>query len=132
MNKRQQDILASAQRNGKVLVDELALALNLTPQTIWKDLNALCRNGCLRRIHGSATLATAIDNVRYVERRILAREAKIAIGREVAARGPDRASLFINIGTTPEVVAPGTLRPQRPADHHQQPEHCGDPVDLPQ
>jgi DeoR family glycerol-3-phosphate regulon repressor len=107
MHKRQQDILALAHVAGRVTVDELATKLELTPQTIRKDLNQLCEEGYLRRTRGGASVASAVDNVRYRERRLLAREAKIAIGKAVAARIPDGASLFINIGTTTEEVARG-------------------------
>lgn len=104
-NSRHRDILTQAQRTGRVTVDELASALGLTPQTIRKDLNQLCAEGYLNRVHGGAILATAVDNVRYVERRLLARAAKRAIGAAVAERIPERASLFINVGTTTEEVA---------------------------
>lgn len=104
-NSRHRDILAQAQSVGRVTVDELAASLGLTPQTIRKDLNQLCAEGYLSRVHGGAVLATAVDNVRYVERRQLARGAKQAIGQAVAGRIPERASLFINVGTTTEEVA---------------------------
>lgn len=105
MHKRQQDILAIAQRTGHVTVGDLAAALTLTPQTIRKDLNKLCEEGHLRRVRGGASVPGAVDNVRYTERRLMAREAKIAIGQAVASRVPENASLFINIGTTTEEVA---------------------------
>lgn len=105
MHERQREILVIAQRAGKVSVEDLAASLDLTPQTIRKDLNQLCEEGYLRRTRGGATVASAVDNVRYLERRIMASDAKIAIGKAVAARVPDGASLFINIGTTTEEVA---------------------------
>lgn len=105
-NSRHRDILALAKNVGRVTVDQLASSLGLTPQTIRKDLNQLCAEGYLSRVHGGAVLATAVDNnVRYVERRQLARGAKQAIGQAVAERIPERASLFINVGTTTEEVA---------------------------
>ena len=103
--QRHRAILAEARRVGRVTVEELAAALGRTPQTIRKDLNQLCDDGHLNRTHGGAELPTALDNVRYAERRRIARDEKEAIGRAVAAMIPDRASIFINVGTTTEEVA---------------------------
>lgn len=103
--QRHRAILAEARRAGRVTVEELAATLGRTPQTIRKDLNQLCDDGHLNRTHGGAELPTALDNVRYAERRSIAHEEKEAIGRAVAAMIPDRASIFINVGTTTEEVA---------------------------
>ena len=89
--------MVEAERTDRVTVDELAASLSLTPQTIRKNLNQLCNEGHLNRVHGGAVLATTVDNVRYIERRRLAGAAKSAIGKAVAERVPERASLFINV-----------------------------------
>lgn len=105
LTQRHKLILTEAQRSGRVTVEDLVTALRLTPQTIRRDLNHLCDNGHLIRTHGGAQLPGGLDNVRYVERRQIAREEKVAIGRAAAAIVPDRASIFINVGTTTEEVA---------------------------
>lgn len=103
--QRHRAILAEARRAGRVTVEELAATLGRTPQTIRRDLNQLCDDGYLNRTHGGAELPTALDNVHYAERRRIAHEEKEAIGRAIAAMIPDRASIFINVGTTTEEVA---------------------------
>ena len=102
---RQKEILASVRRSGRVAVEELAEMLSVTPQTIRRDLNHLCDEGHLTRVHGGAVLQSGVANTAYEARKSIAREAKRAIGRHCAEKIPDGASLFINIGTTTEAVA---------------------------
>lgn len=105
ITERQSAILARAKADGRVLVDALAEAFGVSPQTIRKDLNALCDARHLVRVHGGAALASGIENLEYEARRTLAADAKAAIGRAAAALIPDGASLIVNIGTTTEAVA---------------------------
>ncbi len=107
---RQNTILEIARQSGRVMVDELAQRFEVTPQTIRKDLNELCDKRMLTRIHGGAILSSGVENVGYDARRMIASEEKEAIGRAAAARIPDQASLFINIGTTTEAVARALLQ----------------------
>lgn len=107
---RQNTILEIARHSGRVMVDELAQRFEVTPQTIRKDLNELCDRRLLTRIHGGAILSSGVENVGYDARRMIASEEKEAIGRAAAARIPDQASLFINIGTTTEAVARALLQ----------------------
>ena len=68
ISERQNDILAAARIKGRVMVDDLALAFTVTPQTIRRDLNELCQRGLLTRVHGGAMPANSISNVGYEER----------------------------------------------------------------
>ncbi len=103
--KRQSEILRLARENGRVLVDELAEKFQVTAQTVRKDLNELCEQGLLQRIHGGAVISSSVANLRYEARRAIAQEEKRQIGQAAARLIPDGASLFINIGTTTEQVA---------------------------
>jgi len=107
---RQNTILEIARQSGRVLVEELADRFDVTPQTIRKDLNELCDKRLLTRIHGGAILSSGVENVGYEARRMIANEEKEAIALAAAARIPDHASLFINIGTTTEAVARALLQ----------------------
>jgi DeoR family transcriptional regulator, glycerol-3-phosphate regulon repressor len=102
---RQDDILALARLQGRVLVDDLAMRMEVTPQTIRKDLNDLCERGLMARVHGGAVVTSGVSNLAYEARRLVASAEKQAIGLATATRIPNRASLFINIGTTTEQVA---------------------------
>lgn len=104
-------IVELARSDGAVTVEALAAHFGLAPQTIRRDLNELCAAGSLVRVHGGAVPPEAVEalgnarNLAYDRRRLLAARAKRAIGRAAAALVPERASLFINIGTTTEAVA---------------------------
>jgi DeoR family glycerol-3-phosphate regulon repressor len=109
LSERQNEIVALAREGGRVLVDQLAARFQVSPQTIRKDLNDLCDQRLLTRIHGGALFPSGIENVEYEARRKIAAEEKEAIGRAAAALIPDNASLFINIGTTTEAVSKALL-----------------------
>lgn len=110
LSERQQQILEAAKRSGRVQVEELAQRYEVSVQTIRKDLNDLCDQRLLSRVHGGAVLSSGVENVGYDARRAIASVEKAAIGRAVADLIPDRASLFVNIGTTTEAVAQALLR----------------------
>lgn len=105
LSARQNEILMRAREAGKVEVDELAEDFVVSPQTIRKDLKELCDRHLLQRVHGGAVIVSGIENVGYDSRRMMAPEAKQAIGEKAASLIPDNCSLFINIGTTTEQVA---------------------------
>lgn len=106
---RHEEILHLAKEGGRVTVEDLAARFNVTPQTIRKDLNDLCSQRLLTRIHGGALLPSGVENVEYEARRELKAEEKRAIGRAAANLIPDKASLFVNIGTTTEAVSDALL-----------------------
>ncbi|TFF19082.1 DeoR/GlpR transcriptional regulator [Jiella endophytica] len=110
LSERQLQILESAKRSGRVMVDELSARFEVSVQTIRKDLNELCDARLLTRVHGGAILSSGVENVGYDARRVIAAEEKAAIGRAAADLIPNQASLFINIGTTTEAVAHQLLR----------------------
>ena len=91
---RQQNILELVRERGYVSIDELARHFAVTPQTIRRDINQLADAGLLRRYHGGAHQM---------------RDEKQRIAAAMAARIPDQASLFINIGTTTEAIARALL-----------------------
>jgi DeoR family glycerol-3-phosphate regulon repressor len=107
---RQNSILEIAKQVGRVTVDELAARFDVSPQTIRKDLNDLCDQRLLARVHGGAILSSGIENFGYDARRAIANDEKEAIGRHTATLIPNNASLFINIGTTTEAVARSLLQ----------------------
>ncbi len=109
LSPRHAEIVRLAKENGRVVVEDLATHFDVTPQTIRKDLNDLCGQRLLTRVHGGALYPSGIENVEYEARRKIASEEKAAIGRAAAGIIPDNASLFINIGTTTEAVSEALL-----------------------
>ena len=102
-------ILSIARSTGKVTTQALAQTLDVTVQTIRRDLRALVAAGALERVHGGAILASGVGNIGYGDRRALHRDAKARIAARTARLIPHRASLFLNIGTTTEAVASALL-----------------------
>lgn len=102
---RQQEILDQAKQQGHVDVEDLAESFDVTPQTIRRDLNELCEQNYLGRVHGGAVYISGVTNFAYNSRRLLAVEEKHKIGKAAAALIPDNASVILNIGTTTEQVA---------------------------
>ena len=90
---------------GFVTIEHLAAQFEVTPQTIRRDINLLSREGLIHRYHGGAGLPPSTENVAYTQRKVLCLKEKEQIAHMVAARIPDHASLFINIGTTTEEIA---------------------------
>lgn len=105
LSHRQTEILNQARAVGRVMVDDLVRRFEVSAQTIRKDLNDLCDQRLLTRIHGGAIIASGVENVAYEARRFVAADEKKAIGIAAAAQIPNGSSLFINIGTTTEEVA---------------------------
>ncbi len=105
LSDRQNHILLRAKEYGKVDVEELSKIYRVSPQTIRKDLNELCRKQFLQRIHGGAIIGSTIENVNYSARQMLAPESKKAIGAKAASLISNNSSLIINLGTTTEQVA---------------------------
>jgi DeoR family glycerol-3-phosphate regulon repressor len=105
VNQRQQEILLLVQQQGFVAIETLAQNFSVTPQTIRRDINFLCANRLLTRYHGGAGLSSSTENVEYATRQVMHQEEKRQIAEIAARHIPDRASIFINIGTTTEEVA---------------------------
>lgn len=113
LSPRQDRIIDRARRDGFVTVEGLASEFEVTPQTIRRDLNFLCDNALLRRHHGGAALPSSVENVSYDARQVMNQGGKRSLAQKLAEFIPDKASIFINIGTTTEEVAKALL------DHHE-------------
>lgn len=107
---RQSEILEIARYEKKVVVEDLADRLNVTVQTIRRDLTELTDEGRLVRVHGGAILPTTVSNIGYEDRRKLNEGVKTAIAKRCAREIPDNSSLFLNIGTSTEAVARELLK----------------------
>ena len=105
LSSRQHLILDFIREYGSVQVDQLSSHLQVTPQTIRRDLNQLYEWQLVQRVHGGAVIKDNVENLGYGARKILMAEEKADIARRTAELLPDNSSLFINIGTTTERVA---------------------------
>lgn len=105
VNARQQRILAVVRSRGFATIEALARELDVSAQTVRRDIIRLDEVKLLQRFHGGAGLRDSAVRVGYAEKRVLAAEAKDRIGRRVADLVPHGASVFLDVGTTAEAVA---------------------------
>jgi len=102
---RRAHILELARRDGRVTVEALSEELRVSPHTIRRDINQLCEESRLRRLHGGAEFIGDRINMPYGQRAVLNYKAKRSMAGVVAALVPDGATVFISIGTTLTLVA---------------------------
>lgn len=102
---RKAQILEIARQDGRVTVEGLARHFDVTVHTIRRDLSGLVDSGHVERVHGGAVIPDGSTNIDYVQRQQLNATGKRAIAQACAAAIPNKANVFINIGTTTEAVA---------------------------
>ncbi|WP_117235233.1 DeoR/GlpR family transcriptional regulator [Vibrio maerlii] len=102
---RHQQIIELVTTQGYVSTDELVERFNVSPQTIRRDLNELADENKIRRYHGGATIPLSSENTSYNTRKSHNFSEKDQIAENLVRHIPDGATLFIDIGTTPEAVA---------------------------
>ncbi len=103
--QRHEKIVNLVKQKSFVSIDELVELFQVTPQTIRRDVNQLADAGYVSRFHGGIGVATSWENTPYQDRKAQHKSAKERIAEAVAEMIPDGASLFINIGTTTELIA---------------------------
>lgn len=91
--------------SGSVQVDQLAVNLRVTPQTIRRDLNQLYDLELVQRVRGGAVIRNTVENLGYGARKILMADKKTEIAKLTAQIISNNSSMYINLGTTTERVA---------------------------
>jgi len=102
--QRHQYILSELSKNGALSVAELVRALDVSRETIRRDLNALAERGLIATTHGGALSNDRREpdlDVREAANAV----AKRAIGERAAQLVPDGASVIIDSGSTTQAVA---------------------------
>ena len=64
--ERHAAILELARVHNRVTVEQLATAFAVSVQTIRKDLNTLCDQRLLTRVHGGATLPSGVGSAGWI------------------------------------------------------------------
>ena len=93
---RHQQIIKLVEQSGYLSTEELVAALDVSPQTIRRDLNILAELDLIRRHHGGAASPSSAENSDYVDRKQFFSLQKNNIAQEVAKLIPNGASLFID------------------------------------
>lgn len=111
--QRHEKIIELVRAQHYMSIDQLAKELEVTPQTIRRDINVLSEENVLRRYHGGATLGDVLESELQQGKRNSHQEEKNAIAQLIADQIPDNASLFLSIGTTMEAVAAALIKQRR-------------------
>lgn len=109
---RHNKIIELVNQLGYVSTEQLVEQLQVSSQTIRRDLNELAEKHLIRRHHGGAAQPSNSENSDYHDRKQFFCAQKNAIAHQTAAMIPNGASLFIDIGTTAEAVAYALLSHQ--------------------
>ncbi|MFY1631786.1 DeoR/GlpR family DNA-binding transcription regulator [Solwaraspora sp. WMMB335] len=99
--ERQQEIVRLARADGRVDVTALAETLNVTAETIRRDLTTLERAGVLRRVHGGAI---PVERIGF-EPALATRDAVLITEKERIAKAalaelPEEGAIILDAGTT--------------------------------
>ena len=121
--ERRRWIVTTAREAGRVEVAEVARTLEVAPETIRRDLNALERQGLLRRVHGGAVPVERFGfEGRLVPRIGSRQDEKTRIAVQAATMISGAETLYLDAGSTVQALAE-RLRPARPVtvpiDHSQ-------------
>ena len=95
------DVLA---RDGQLIAKDLAAELDLSDDTIRRDLRELAGEGKLQRVHGGA-LPASPAMADFAVRRHVATEGKTAVGRAAAMLVRPGQTVIIDGGTTAQQLA---------------------------
>ena len=110
-NPRQLKLLEVVRARKSATVEQLAEKLQVTLQTVRRDVQRLAEAGLLTRFHGGVRVpSSTIENMAHQQRESLHAEAKARIAQEVAREIPNNCSLILNIGTTTEAIARALLQ----------------------
>jgi DeoR family fructose operon transcriptional repressor len=88
-----------------VMIKELSEALNVSTNTIRRDLASLEKQGLLRRTHGGAMSVDSNQSMPYEARSRKGLTEKEKIGRKAATMVRDGATIIIDAGTTTRQLA---------------------------
>ncbi len=103
---RRGKILEKLKRDGAVSVSQLSTELGATPVTIRSDLDALGKDGYLMRVQGGAVQKVqAQSSPMLISKNIANTDEKRAIAKAVCDMVEDGDVLFINFGSTVQMIA---------------------------
>ncbi|MFQ5984447.1 MAG: DeoR/GlpR family DNA-binding transcription regulator [Alphaproteobacteria bacterium] len=109
---RQTAILRAVTLKGLCTVAELANELEVSDETIRRDIKLLARDGLVRKVHGGVSLPDPLHEPGYHQRLQQNAEAKRAIAQLAAEQVQNGDSLMLDTGSTTAYVA-NALRDRR-------------------
>lgn len=98
-SKRKQYLIDRLQRDGQLVAKAVCEELNVSEDTIRRDLREMAKEGLLLRVHGGALPASPAMGD-FAARTHIAPEEKVAIGRAAARLVQEGQVVFVDGGTT--------------------------------
>ncbi len=102
--QRKQVILALLKQKGQVVAKEISRSMDVSEDTIRRDLRELAQAGLLQRVHGGA-LPSSPAMADFAGRESIAPEGKVAIGRAAARMIRRGQVVILDGGTTARQIA---------------------------
>lgn len=104
-SKRHNDILRLLQQDGTVTIADLAKKLDVSLETVRRDIKPLTTNGAVVKMHGAVALPSLLGEAPFEKRMRENSDAKRAIAIAVAATIRDGDSIMLDTGTTTSYLA---------------------------
>lgn len=104
-NPRHDKLFSLIAERGYMNIEELAQLLDVSTQTVRRDIRKLSEQGLITRHHGGAGRVSSLMNVAFEQREQSFTREKQLMAEAVADFLPERCTVFITIGTTVEAVA---------------------------
>jgi DeoR/GlpR family transcriptional regulator of sugar metabolism len=108
-NPRHDQLVHYIAERGYMNIEELAQLLDVSTQTIRRDIRKLSEQGLITRHHGGAGRVSSVMNTAFEERELSLTQEKREMADAVSDYIPERCTVFITIGTTVEAVARALL-----------------------
>lgn len=102
--ERQQIIMETLRREGKIIAADLSTAINVSEDTIRRDLRDLANAGQIQRVHGGALMRSPAG-ASYKERQLMSGDAKMAIAKAAVTLVRNRQVIILDGGTTTLEIA---------------------------
>lgn len=97
---RQNEIMKQLRKFRTIKISDISRDLNVTRETIRKDLYEMEEGGLIRKVHGGAILIKANFETKYINRKSINEAEKRSIAKRAAELVEDGDTLYIDYGTT--------------------------------
>ena len=102
---REKEIMDELRLLGSCRIQDLAKRLEVSEETIRRNIKKLAENGLVRKVHGGVYLSDAAQEATFTQRMNVGTDAKRQIAAQVASRITHGSSLILDIGSTTAYVA---------------------------
>jgi DeoR family glycerol-3-phosphate regulon repressor len=104
-SKRHAEILRLVGEEGTITIADLASRLDVSLETVRRDVKPLTRDGSVLKMHGAVGLPSFVGEAPFERRMRENADAKRAIARVLAATIRDGESVMLDTGTTTSFLA---------------------------